>query len=76
MNNGLRGRSIKVETNIRCDFCHNQIPRGKYATQVIGDPEEVKAQGLYHGRLCYEAALADYNEKKEDFDMQEEIVNG
>ena len=71
----ILARKIKVTTNLRCDFDHGIIPKGKHATQVIGDPETVKAQGMYHGRQCYEAALADYTKKKEDFDMQKEVDN-
>lgn len=72
----LRARKIRVETNLRCDYDHLTIEKGKYATQVVGDEQTIKAQGIYHGRFCYEAALADYNEKKEQFDMQEEVKNG
>jgi hypothetical protein len=68
----LMARKIKVESNLRCDWDHQIIHQGKYATQIVGDPTEVKAQGLYHGRLCYEAALDDYTKKKEELDMQEE----
>ena len=71
----LRSRQIRVDTPLRCDFDHMPIEKGKYATQVVGDPEEVKAQGIYHGRICYEGALADYNQKKEELDIQEE-ANG
>lgn len=71
MNNAVLGRSIKIETNIRCDYCGRQIEKGKFGVQVTGDPEEVKAQGMYHGRLCYEAALNDYEDKKEELDMEE-----
>lgn len=76
MEQPLLARKIRVEAQVRCDFDHMIIPKGKYATQVIGDPELIKAQGLYHGRQCYEAALADYSQKKEQFDMQEEVKNG
>lgn len=64
-------RKIRVETNLRCDFDHGIIPIGKYATQIVGDPETVKAQGLYHGRLCYESALAHYQQlqKEQDIDL-------
>ena len=73
MSGMLLGRSIKIQTDVRCDYDHLIIPKGKFATQVVGDPGEVKAQGLYHGRLCYQSALADYNDKKEQFDLQEEV---
>lgn len=72
MNQGLKSRQLKVETPIRCDYDHRPIEKGKYATQVVGDPETVKAQGIYHGRLCYESALADYTKKKDELDMEEE----
>lgn len=75
MSSPLLSRKIKVETPLRCDFDHMPIERGKYATQVVGDPQEVKAQGIYHGRLCYEGALANYQEKKDELDLQEE-ANG
>lgn len=71
-NTATLARSIRVDTAIRCDYDHRPIEKGKYATQVVGDPEEVKAQGIYHGRLCYEAALSDYNDKKKQFDMEEQ----
>lgn len=61
--NMLLARKIKVDTNLRCDFDHLVIERGKYATQVAGDPEVVKAQGIYHGKQCYDAALSDYQQK-------------
>ncbi len=76
MEQSLLARKIPVTANIRCDFCHRTIEKGKYASQVVGDPDVVKAQGTYHGRECYEAALADYNEKKETFDMEEDVRNG
>ena len=75
-NNILLGRQIKIETSVRCDYCHRPIEVGKFGTQVTGDPKEVQAQGLFHGRLCYEGALADYQQKKEDFDMVEEAKSG
>lgn len=55
----LLARKIKVDTPLRCDFCHHVIEKEKYATQVVGD-ETVKAQGIFHGRECYEAALNEY----------------
>lgn len=67
----LMGRSIKITSNLRCDFDHKIIPQGKYATQIRGD-ESVKAQGIYHGRLCYEAALKDYEEKMKELELEEE----
>ncbi len=72
----LMARKIKVETNLRCDFDHGIIPVGRFATQVVGNPEEVKAQGIYHGRLCYESALEDYEKKIKEMNMQEEAQNG
>jgi len=62
MSTPILGRKIKVETNLRCDFDRGLIPVGKYATQIVGDPQTTKAQGIYHGRLCYEAALKHYEE--------------
>lgn len=70
MDNILLGRSIKIETAIRCDFCGRQIQAGKYATQIIGD-ESVKAQGMFHGRNCYEGALEDYQEKTKEFQEED-----
>lgn len=64
-------RSIKVTTPIRCDFDHRPIEKGKYATQVIGD-SEIKAQGIYHGRICYESALAHYKDTVKEEGMIEE----
>lgn len=65
----LMGRKLKVETSIRCDYDHRPIEKGRYATQVIGD-ENIKAQGIFHGRLCYEAALADYNQKLKEVNRE------
>lgn len=73
MDQTLKSRQLKVETTLRCDYDHLVIAKGKYATQVVGDPETVKAQGIYHGRNCYQAALATYNEKKDELDMEEEV---
>ena len=67
MDNILLGRSIRIETSVRCDYCHRPIEVGKHATQVT----QGQALGLYHGRLCYESALADYMEKKKEFDLEE-----
>lgn len=57
----MMARKIPVTTSLLCDLeveGHNRlIPKGKFATQVIGD-ETVRAQGIYHGRHCYDAALA------------------
>ena len=64
MDDTLLARSIRAESNLLCDWRaegHNPIIRkGKHATQVVG--EGVKAQGLYHSRACYEAALQHYEE--------------
>ncbi len=68
--NNLLGRSIKIETAVRCDFCHRQIEKGKYGTMV--NAEGSVAQGLYHGRLCYESALADYQQKVKELELGEE----
>jgi hypothetical protein len=58
MNQSIMGRTFKVTTSLRCDFCNKQIPVGKYATQVnMG-----KAQGIYHGPRCYDAARKHYEE--------------
>jgi len=57
------GRIIKVGPNsgkIRCDFCHKPIEYGKTATQI----KEGDAQGIYHGRRCYEAAIKHYEQLK------------
>ena len=51
-------RAIKPGANLRCDFCHKQILKGKVAYQV----KDGKAQGIYHGRQCYMAALKKYKE--------------
>ena len=58
----LKGRRIKMESLQRCDFDHQTIEKGSSAWQVIGD-ETILAQGLYHGRGCYDNALADYLKK-------------
>lgn len=70
----LYARKIPVETNILCDLQvegHNRlIPKGKFATQIIGD-ETVKCQGIYHGKYCYDAALEHYEELKEKTGIKE-----
>lgn len=62
-NQSLLARKIKVETNALCDLDiegHNRIiPKGKYLTQIIGG-DDIKAQGQYHGKQCYDAALEHY----------------
>lgn len=54
-----------MEAPIRCDWDSIPIQKGKYAWQVVGD-ETVKAQGLYHGRGCFDNALADYQKKLQE----------
>ena len=67
MMNPLLGRQIKIETSRPCDYEHPDnplqriIPKGKIGYQIVGD-ENIKAQGLFHSRFCYEAALKNYNE--------------
>ena len=51
-------RVLKPGTNLRCDFCHKQIPKDKTAYQV----NDGKAQGIFHGRRCYEGAYKHYEE--------------
>ena len=68
----LMARKIKMEANGRCDYDGMIIARGKYASQVIGDPETIKAQGLYHHNGCYQMALAHYQETVKGQKMQEE----
>ena len=70
MSDPLLARKIKVEIGIRCDWDHRPIEIGKYATQVQGDPKEIHAQGIYHGRQCYESALKDYEEKLKESVME------
>lgn len=67
-------RKIKLDTNLRCDLVHpghsQLIPlrpdaNGKkhaYAMQVV----EGEAQGIYHGKQCYEAALEQMKTKQND----------
>ena len=68
MMNPLLGRQIKITTSIVCDYEHPEnplqrvIPKGKIGYQIVGD-EEVLAQGIFHGRFCHEAAVANYKEK-------------
>lgn len=53
------GRTLKVNQKtgrLRCDYCHRPIEQGKTAIQI----REGKAQGLYHGRQCYQHALEVY----------------
>jgi len=69
-NDILLSRQIRVETNLRCDFEGGIIPKGKFATQVSGDPKAIKAQGIYHGSQCYHAALEDYNSKMKTVEME------
>jgi len=62
----LLARKIPFKTKIRCDWDRREIPLGEngvgYATQITGD-ETILAQGVYHSKLCYESALADYQNK-------------
>ena len=64
VDNILLARSIKIQTSVRCDYCHRPIETGKFGTQVT----EGEAQGLFHGRLCFESALADYQQKKKELE--------
>ena len=57
----IKGRRIKMEAPIRCDFDNLLIEKGKYAFQVVGDGT-VKAQGLFHAKGCYQGALSKYEE--------------
>lgn len=66
----VMSRRIPAESNLRCDYCHKLIPKGKHAHQIT----EGKAQGIYHGRQCYEAALAEYeNLQKENHILDDDI---
>ena len=64
MNATIMARKIRVDTNLRCDYDNGIIPIGKFATQV----KDGKAQGIFHGRLCHDAALA-VREKLEQDDV-------
>ena len=57
-NQSLMGRTFRVNTSIRCDYCHKAIPVGKFATQVNNG----KAQGVFHGPRCYQAARQHYED--------------
>ena len=65
----MMGRSMRMDTPRRCDFDNLPIPKGKYGLEVTGDPERVKAQGFYHGRNCYQAALTNYEKKQSEFNQ-------
>lgn len=65
----LLARSIKLETNMRCDWCHGQIHAGKNCYLIMGD-SSVKAQGRYHSAMCYKAALADYEKKIKELGLE------
>ena len=67
----IMGRKISLKENIRCDFDNGVIQRGKSALQVTGD-KNVKCQGTYHSRMCWEKALEDYNQKLEETGIEEE----
>ena len=69
MSNEVLGRAIKMQSAQRCDFCGRTIEQGKFGTMVTGD---VTPQGLFHGRLCWELAKTDYEEKKKEFQMEDE----
>lgn len=60
-NQMLLGKTFHVTTAIRCDYCHRIIPVGKNATKISGD-SSIKAQGIFHGKQCYEAAKNHYEE--------------
>lgn len=69
----MRARRIKMESNHLCDWDEHEpfgmkIEKGKYAWQVVGD-ETVPAQGLYHGKGCYDNALAKYEKLKKEVEQ-------
>lgn len=67
MDQPLLARKVRVETNLRCDFDNGIIPIGKYATIVTN---ATKANGKYHGRICFEQAFAHVEElEKENIDL-------
>lgn len=77
MDQPLLARQIKMSTSKPCDFEHPDNPftrvikKGKVGYQVVGD-ETIKAQGLYHSRFCYEAALKKYDEELEKMEESNE----
>ena len=62
MNNILKGYRIKAESNMRCDFDHQIIEKGRFGWYI----KEGKAQGLYHGPGCYEEALKTYEQVQKE----------
>lgn len=70
----IKARRIKMEQNRICDWeghddFHRKIEKGKYAIQVIGD-ETIKAQGIFHGKGCYDAALENYKKLKGEIESE------
>jgi len=62
----MMGYQRKVTTSRRCDFCNKIIPVGKVSYEIrSGD-----AQGTYHGRQCYEAALKKYRELQNKLNVE------
>lgn len=72
MNDLVMARKIKMETNGRCDFCHGIIPVGRYGSEVRG--EGVKAQGLYHGKECYDAAREHYEQMQGEEGIEDDKI--
>lgn len=72
MNESMMVRKPIAQTAIICDWdehdpFHRKIEKGKPIFQIRGD-ETIKAQGNYHSKQCYDAALAKYKELKEELD--------
>ena len=70
MNNPLLARQLKEHPNMRCHFDNILIPVNKPAYQITGG-EDIKAQGIYHGRQCYESALKHYEEVEKEMENNE-----
>lgn len=71
MMKALLARSVRLEAAMRCDWCHRQIPAGANCYIIMGD-NNVKAQGRYHGVMCYRSALADYEKKEKELNIQKQ----
>ena len=67
----IKARSIPAKVSERCDFCHKPIEKGKPIYQIV----EGKAQGKYHGRRCYEAALTNYEETQKKEGIEDEDID-
>jgi ribosomal protein S26 len=69
----MRALGRKFNHNVRCDYCKHSVPRGKVVYEFKG--EDIKAQGLYHNRQCYEEALKEYEKTQSELGIEDQDIN-